>query len=398
MISPEQWQLVEEMSAADVNRLRLRYHGREDMHAVIDQIECRQRAGKKLSDTLRRAPHFEFPSVLSSEQATADDMAAFHASLVGEAGRVLDMTCGLGIDAFHIARTAAAVKAFELTPHTAQCAADNARRLGIGNFTITCGDSAEALRSMPDDAFDCIFVDPARRGAGGKRLFALADCSPDVSTLLDEMLRVASRAVIKASPMLDVSHTLAELHDVTQLIALGTRSECKELIIACQRGSDSLEPTLSAVTIADGVTVSDFRFTSTEEAAAEAAIATPAKGWYVYEPHPATIKMAPFRTLSARFGLVKPAANSHIYFGSERRDDFPGKIFTAIDIFGMSKSDCRELQQAYPRADITTRNFTLRAEELAKKLKMKSGGDVRLFATRDADGKPLIVVAKPVTR
>lgn len=394
MISPEQWQLVEEMSAADVNRLRLRYHGREDMHAVIDQIECRQRAGKKLHETLQRAPRFVFPSVLSSEQATSDDLASFHALLIGDTKSVIDMTCGLGIDTFHIAQTGANVTAFELVERTARCAVHNALELGLTNVEVICGDSTEALTRMADDAADCIFVDPARRGDGGKRLFALSDCSPDVSRLLPEMLRIAPRAVIKASPMLDVAHTGAELQGVTAIVALGTQTECKELVIICERDTSVTEPLLSAVTI-DHVAGIALRmdFTAEEERSSQATIATPGKGCYLYEPYPATIKMSPLRILSSRYGLTKPAQNSHLYFSEHYRDDFPGRIFRVVDTFGLNKNDCREIARRYPRTDITTRNFPLRPDELQKRIKVRPGGNIRLFATRSADNRPLIIIA-----
>lgn len=46
---------------------------------------------------------FIFPTSLSAEQCTSELLARFHANLVPDNGVVLDMTCGLGIDAFHIA-------------------------------------------------------------------------------------------------------------------------------------------------------------------------------------------------------------------------------------------------------------------------------------------------------
>lgn len=244
----DDWNWIKEHQSANPDRLRLSFHGDPRKMFAITQIDCRQRVREKLSQTLADQPDFVFPSTLSAQQSTSDSLASYHASLVNPGWRVLDLTGGLGIDARHLSSRAVSVDICEINPEIAECAEHNAHSAGIENISVHCCDCIDFLTNAATDQFDCIFIDPARRGEHGQRLYALSQCSPDVTELLDKMLCIAQRVIIKASPMLDVSHTLAELKHVEQIITLGTKNECKELIAVCSR--DYSEPArISAVSI-----------------------------------------------------------------------------------------------------------------------------------------------------
>ncbi len=74
--------------------------------------------------------------------------------------------------------------------------------------------------------FGVIFIDPARRASDGSRVFALADCEPNIIEMLPKLKRVCELLIVKMSPMLDISHTVSELNPFS-VIALGTPTECK---------------------------------------------------------------------------------------------------------------------------------------------------------------------------
>lgn len=392
-LTQEQWAAIERLRHEDVNRLRLTHHGDPSMTTVIDQIECRARTSKKLASTLSTHPLFIFPSVLSAEQCTSDSLAFFHASLIPVGAGVLDMTCGLGIDAIHLATKAACVEAYEINEFTASCVRHNVAAAAIENLKIFCGDSVKRLETLDNDSFDCIFIDPARRGAYGKRLFALADCEPDVTALLPRMLEVAPLLIIKASPMLDIAHTISELgHNVSRVIAVGDRRECKELIIICER-KDTVSPVLRAVTLSGETISGEWEFTRNEENNAAAIYGLPDAGDYLYEPYPATLKSGGFKSLSSRFKVKKIAPNSHLYSSQSILDDFPGERFRILEVAPFSKKTMRKLKDRYERLDISVRNFPMKPEEISAKLKIKGGGTERLFATRDANDKSIVIVA-----
>lgn len=391
MLTEEQWQNIENFADEDPMRLRLAHHGNVAMAAVIDQIECRQKTRKKLSETLASAPRFYFPTVLSSEQATSDALAEFHAGLIAPESSVFDMTCGLGIDAFHIARKASELLAADINPKIAATANSNAALLGIDNFSAIAADSTELLTGMKNNAFDYIFIDPARRGDNGKRQFALSDCVPDVTAFIDRMLNVAPNVIIKASPMLDISNILIQLPYVSQIISVGTRRECKEIVVICQRGFNGV-PRISAVTVG----ISSFTYTESEEHTSRPVYGMPKPGNILLECYPAAVKAGAFRLLSSRFGITKIAPNTHLYYSECIPEDFPGRGLTVKEVIPFDKRARKYISERYEAMEITARNFPMQPIELAKKLKLKSGGKNRMFAVRDQDNKCWLIITEPI--
>ena len=85
-----------------------------------------------------------------------------------------------------------------------------------------------------------IYLDPARRDSHGKKVFRLADCTPDVLGIRDELLLCADVIMIKLSPMLDwheaVKQLTAQLPSVIKGVqcevhVVSVKNECKELLI-----------------------------------------------------------------------------------------------------------------------------------------------------------------------
>ena len=171
---------IDDHAKDDTSRLRFRYNDDPAARFCILQIECRRQAAKKLPQTLK-CSRFQFPTSLSAEQCTSDDIAAFHASLVSSGETVLDMTAGLGIDAFHMARRGAQVTAIDINPDVAEALTHNAEALKLPLHAL-CGDSVSYIQETTQQ-FDTIFIDPARHGKGGQRLLALSDGMPDVVSL-----------------------------------------------------------------------------------------------------------------------------------------------------------------------------------------------------------------------
>ena len=80
-------------------------------------------------------------------------------------------------------------------------------------------------------------MDPARRDTNGQRTYAIADCTPDVTSCIDDLLRQTQVVMIKLSPMLDWHSAMRELNDAAQshdavreihIVSVG--NECKELL------------------------------------------------------------------------------------------------------------------------------------------------------------------------
>lgn len=386
---------IEEHRNDDTTKLRLSCRKKDDA-AIYDfaimQIECRKKAAKKLSQTLQSSL-FIFPTTLSAEQCTSDDLAEFHASLINEGETILDMTAGLGIDAFHLAQKAKHITAIDLNSDVAETLSINANVLGLNNFTAINADSVEYIKNSTEH-FNTIFIDPARRGDGGKRLFALADCQPNIVELLDCVKAHCNKLIVKASPMLDATQVLRELPETTDLYAIGTRQECKEIVAVVDFKNPQTAPTIHCITIDDETL--DFSFTLDEESSATNIYGEIHEGMYLYEPHPAVMKLQPFKLISQHFNAIKLHQHTHLYTSTQIIPNFPGDYYKIEKIYPFTSRVAKEVVKDYPRANVAVRNFILSADELRKKLKIKDDNKYRLYGITISNGDRLLIVTKPI--
>ncbi|MDE5749600.1 MAG: class I SAM-dependent methyltransferase, partial [Duncaniella sp.] len=186
--------------ATDYARLRLKYHGDPaKMHEIL-QAECREKTLRKLP-TLSVREEFIFPSLAVAEMSTSEDVAELHAAMVPEGSQVVDMTAGLGVDAFAIARRGCRVTAWEIDPVTASALLHNTELLDL-DIEVRKGDSLGWL-DADGSHVDAIFIDPARRDTKGRH-YALKDCHPDVTAIMPKLLARADRVIVKTSPMVNL--------------------------------------------------------------------------------------------------------------------------------------------------------------------------------------------------
>ena len=111
------------------------------------------------------------------EQATRAVVADRRAARLAAAGArtLADLGCGLGSDALAAARAGITVYAVDADPLTAALAAANAAAAGLADrITVECADAT----GVPVERFDAVFADPARRRAGGRRVFDPKAYSP----------------------------------------------------------------------------------------------------------------------------------------------------------------------------------------------------------------------------
>lgn len=368
------WEWIAAHEGDDPVKLRLAWHGREPwIDDAVRQIECRRKYRRKLPCEVA-CGRFYFPTALSGEQSTSDELASMHATMIPDGVRsVVDLTAGLGVDAMTIAREKGMrVTAIERNPDVAAALRHNSCVMGV-EVDAMCADCRDYMAAVPDGAFDLVFIDPARRDTNGGRVFGLADCQPDVVAMFPLLCRKARMLIVKMSPMLDVTQTLRELPGTTDLWALGTSTECKELVARCDlsvsdAAASDMEPCIHAAT-----PHGDFSFTRREETEAEPVYGVPEAGGWLYEPWPAVMKVAPWRLLSERFGTVQLHPNTHLYYSAEPVPDFPGEGRRIIEIMPFASSVLKQLPRRYPRMQVATRNFPMTTDVLSRKLRAKEG-------------------------
>lgn len=386
---------IEAHKAENPSKLRLKY-GKERASEIL-QIEMRQKHSSKFAETFLRNPHFIFPNSLAAEQSTSDLLALFHSSLVQPDYKVADLTAGLGIDAMAFARRAKSVVAIERNEEVADSLRRNSESLG--NIKVINGDCRDIVDdwAKSGESFDVVFVDPARRDAAGGRVFALKACEPNILDMLPILAKITPKLIAKVSPMLDITQTIRELEPYTeQVIALGTSTECKELVAICDlRKTVGSEPLIRAVTV--GVDfISEFCFTRSEEASATTLFGVPMAGDYIYDPYPAVMKTAPHKLLGYRFNVVKIGSNTHLWFSKELADDFPGNTFRILEVLPYMSKHIKRYSSRFPKVSVTARNFDISSDALRAKLGV-SDGPLRLFAVNAFDGRKLLITCEKIS-
>lgn len=397
--NPDFWNWIQSHINDDIHRLRLNARDNAPWAPeAINHIESTRRVGRKfiVGDTDLTPRLMSVP--LSVEQATSASVAMLHRVIVGDnllspGATVLDMTCGLGIDALAMSLSPGVnVTAIEMNPDVAAVAAFNfACR---PNVEIIQGDSISWLRDN-DRHFSLIFIDPARRDASGGRVYNLHDCTPDVTTILPLLRSRAKTVMIKLSPMLDITQTINDLPGITQVHIIDDAGECRELL-AVVAGDD--QPVPGSPTITAWHQGHPFTFTRDEENSAVATTGLPRQGQYLFEPSPAMMKAAPFRLIASRYNLSKLHPNTHLYVGDSPIPDFPGRTSFIDTVHPYSSSALKQLKRRHLQADVACRNFTITPDQLAKRLSITRSGVTRLVGVTAADSNPYILeVSRPTS-
>lgn len=387
--------------------LRLKYlrknDGKEINYAfAILQIECRRKCTRKLSQTLSEFHHFIFPTILSAEQCTSDLLATFHSSLIPvEAETGIDLTSGLGIDAFHFSRKGLKMVAIEKENDIADALIYNSKGLHLDDFIVENDECENVIARLVEGGkhFDIGFIDPARRGDEGQRLYALKDCRPNVVCLLPNLSRLCDILMIKVSPMLDITQTIRDLNtsSLQKMVCIGTSTECKELLAVVDFRKECVFPKIECVSLFPNNEKNVFSFTMKEEYEAPALRSTKdvCEGMYLYDVYPAVMKSGAHKVIAQRFELNGFDSNTRLYYSDDEKFNFPGNIFKVIEVVDYSSKYIKRFASKYPSVSISCRNFGVKADILKKKLGVREGdGLLRLFAIKDSSKRQIMIVCK----
>ena len=356
-----------------------------DMREAVTQIEGWQQAREKLP-TWAAVEGIIYPPKISMEQCSSEKTAKYKAKQV-KGKRFADLTGGFGIDFSYMARNFNEAFYIERNKTLCDIATANFSLLGLEDAKVMNGNSEELFESLPH--LDWIFVDPARRDGDGRKVVALSDCEPNVVEL--DLLSKADMAMIKCSPMLDITMACRQLQHVSSVHIVSVNNECKELLIILNSGDFTGFTTHCVNILKDSTQI--FSFTQDEEDFASTSYCSEV-GKYLYEPNASVQKAGCPKSLSSHYHVDKLHPNSHLYTSNEHIHDFPGRIFEIVEVLGFSKADIKSVQ-SLGKANITVRNFPESVQLLRKRLKLTDGGENYIFATTlNDDSKALILCKK----
>ena len=379
-------QFIRENLNADVPTLALKKAPvGTDVSLALRQIEARQLLRKKVPSWSENEDLL-FPVHLSIEQCSSEASAQYKASLL-QGHSFADLTGGLGVDTYFISQHFQQADYVERQAELCDLARHNFYVLKA-NVDVW-NEIAEDYLSHCEPK-DCIFIDPARRDAYGRKTVSISDCTPNVIDLQEKLLQKAERVMIKLSPMLDISKALEELHHVKEVHVVAVANECKELDFIMERDYQG-ETQFVCVNLL--TSQPELRFIQEAEQDCPAKIADAVLN-YLYEPNPAVMKAGCFKLLTERFDVFKLHKNSNLYTSEQLIPDFPGRIFVVENWALYNKKVKQTLLSDVGQASIAVRNFPLSVAELRKVLKIGDGDATYLFATTLKGEKKVLIRTK----
>lgn len=413
---------IRENADGDICALALKYAGRTDINLpyALDQIAGRRKARTKLP---RWAAHdgIIYPPHVSMEQCSSEQTARYKAAVAARLLKelpcgtstpkttsqpdnpktpkpqnpttLLDLTGGFGVDFSYMAPLFGRAVYIERQSRLCDVSRHNMTELGITQAEVICGDCEQIIGELAH--VDMIYTDPARRDAHGGRTFAIADCTPDLLTMKETLLKKASYVMIKLSPMLDWHKAVADMGaHVGEVHIVAAGNECKELLLVMSARYNGLS---RIYCVNDDDT---FTFTPDEAASAVDASGMTAddKGddgqspAFLYEPDAALMKAGCFALIARRYGVRQISRDSHLFVSQEMRAGFPGRTFAIRAVTAMNRRGLKTALAGIERANVSVRNFPMTADALRRKLRLKDGGDTYIFGTTAASGQHLLMI------
>ena len=377
---------IQQHRTDDVRRLALQggRHPEVDIHYALEQIAGWQKARTKLPSWAAR-DGIIYPPHLSMEQCSSEATAKYKARMAGKGLCFVDLTAGFGVDAAFIAEGFQQVVTIEQQEKLCAITSENYRLLGLSQVEVRCGDGVDYLHAM--EHADLIYIDPARRDEHGGRTYDIADCTPNVLELREELLAKADRVMIKLSPMLDWRKAVEDLGKVSEVHIVSVDNECKELLLVLSELSKPLQ-----VFCVNDDDVFAFLSALTQNASLSL---QPLNLRFLYVPNASIMKAGCFEELAERFQIAPLDRNSHLFVSDSEVSGFPGRCFKIEKITSLNKRELKEALAGIYQANIAVRNFPLSVAELRKRLKLQDGGDTYIFATTVADkGHQLLICHK----
>jgi hypothetical protein len=189
---------------------------------------------------------------------------------------------------------------------------------------------------------------------------------------------------------------LKTLKYVCEAHVVSVNNECKELLLILQKTPISSGVPVHCIHILPSGERQSFVFSQEQERSSDCPLATQVEA-YLYEPNASILKAGAYRSLTQSYEVKKLHASSHLYVSSHFIEDFPGRCFQVEAVSGFAKKDLKTFLQGIEKANLTIRNFPSSVAELRKRLKLKEGGEVYLFATTMADESKVLIKCKKAT-
>src|SRR5574344_1807097 len=370
-----------------------------DVSLAVNCINARNKIKYKIPSWYKY-PSLIFPFPISIEQCSSELTALYKQRFVSESDTVADLTGGLGMDTWAYSLKSKQVWYYERNSSLSSAAKSNFMVLKADNINvITANIDVLYIENKINKKFNLVFLDPARRGKTGEKLYSIKDCEPDFFELKESLFTLSNRILIKISPMADISFTLGLLPETTEVHIISVNNECKELLFLLDKNVNESDPLIIAVNISHGEE-SIFKFHIPQEKEAEPIFISRKEIHnmkYLYEPHKSILKSGAFKLISSLYNVFKLSVSSHLYLSDICIDNFPGKTYKILDIFDYNRQTAKMLHTKYPKASVSSKGFPQSSSTLAKTLKISEGDSYHIFGCTLQTKEKILICTQPLT-
>jgi SAM-dependent methyltransferase len=326
----------------------------------------------------------------SLEQATAPEIARYHAARFAGCKHVLEVCSGAGFDTAALANAVAAndgrVTSIERDEYLVALARQNLAVQHITNVEVMQGKAEEVIQHFDISSFDGLWADPSRRDSQGQRIRHPDFYEPSLDWLM--RLPVPGVRGIKLAPALNCG----DFYQPTVIAQwkrewTGTLHECREQIV--WRNANSLQDNTASIIDDHGVW-----HTWQPEPCVQEQLQTQVAveieslaGRYLVEPHGCIIRTGALDTFFAEREIIIP--DTHIAYGIAQIEPVESiwyKAFRIREAFPFTLAELKKRVQKLGwsnSTEIKKRGFPETPDEIRKKLKLPSSGTAGvIFLTR----------------
>lgn len=372
LLSPEIQKFIFENQAVNIQDLLLKKSPFPEvsMQDIVQQIKGLQVAQRKFPFLLQDG--IVFPPQLNLEQASSEKTAHYKSNIL-KGKKLIDLTCGFGIDAYYLSKNFEEVTLVEQNAELLDIVAHNWNILNKKATFIN--QKLEDFLNENQSRFDVLYLDPARRDQHQNKVFLLEELSPNLLEIQNQLLEISEEIVIKLSPLIDLKYLITVLHRIAKIEIIAVKNDVKEVLVFIQSKKETEKILCRCVNLETEEPPFEFYFGEEES---ETIYSEPEE--YLYIPNNAVLKSGAFNEVSRKFRLKKLHSNTHLYTSDVELTNFPGRqlMVEIIEPKSLKKGE---------RYNIISKNHPLKPEEIKKKYKLKDGGDQYLVFTQTKKGK-----------
>lgn len=381
---PLAWDWIAKNELTSSADLRLKYGLVRPYFSWISQLEAKRKYARKFGPLFEK--QWLFPTGLPLEQSSSYATAWFKATLVTTPYSI-DLCAGMGIDSYAISQRPELQQhwANELNPDLAQLLKHNLPTAKVSSAPAEELFEAieawkQALSIGPEDL--TIYVDPDRRTSGNKA-HSIEHTVPHLPSLQGQWLECAHTVVSKHSPMASLEE-LKQLQGCAAIYVVEFHGECKELLCV-QRKNWASAVSIHTVVILEEHEVELF----TRSPSVQAVVHTDLIHTYLVQPGPALSKSGGHEELLGGMG-AKKLVTGNMY--TSEHLPAPNELYERYEVIEIAKP--YKIQTPVDSAAIERIGFPEHPDLIRKKLKVKEGREMKIFAMKLGTQKQMILARR----